>query len=147
MKNIFCAIIFLYSNLIFAQLKIVNRKFELNNNAFTPIVLNYGVSIRFEGENTYFITPNMSYYTTPDQYNCKDAEECYNNLLRDLSLISSWGYNCIRLFNFEFGVPFHEGKQLDRPCTVDLSMYYAPLSIRYLKSHMKSILNYWIKSC
>ncbi len=121
-----CVLILLFSNVIIAQLKIVNNKFQLHHQLFTPLIMNYGVNIRFENNGSYFISPNMSYYTTPDQYNCKDPEECYNHLLRDLKLISSWGYNCIRLFNFEFGVPFHEGVQQDRPCTVDLSMYYAP---------------------
>lgn len=131
--RLFLVIIFLCVRLIVSsQCSLVHKKIYVGDKEFTPLVLNYGVSIRFEGKDNHFIAPNMSYYTDGNPYNCKDEKECLEHLQRDLNLISSLGYNCIRLFDFEFGINKHGDKQ-DRPCTVDLSFYYKPFQYHYFE--------------
>ncbi|NOT36978.1 MAG: cellulase family glycosylhydrolase [Saprospiraceae bacterium] len=129
-------LVFWVSNLTliiaFGQAKIVRDKIFINNERFTPIVLNYGVSIRHEGTNSYFVSPSMTYCTYPKDSNCKDASECYENLKRDFTLISSLGYNTIRVFDFAYGF-IQRGDKIEGPATLDISYYYGPLKLQYFK--------------
>ncbi|MFN8279271.1 MAG: cellulase family glycosylhydrolase [Saprospiraceae bacterium] len=126
MQKFFGVIIFLvYVTICSAQYIQINQgKFLIGNTPFTPVILNYGVNIRYEGDGQW-ISRMMSYYTNPAKYNCSNKQDCLDDLITDLRLIRSKGFNVIRVFNFEFGNNSDNVKE-KRSGTMDISYYYGP---------------------
>lgn len=119
---IFCIPISLLGQFISIQ----NKQFFINGLRFIPMVMNYTVNIRYEGSENFWVSPSMSYYTTPVGSNCKTKEDCFQDLLRDFNQIHRLGFNTVRIVDLEFGVKDMEYSK-DEAGTIDISYYYGPL--------------------
>ncbi len=102
-----------------------DQQFVCNDLPFTPLVINYAVNIRHQ-DDRFWISRSMSYFTESSTINCKDSIECYNWMNEDFKLIRSWGFNCLRIVDFEFGIKDEEINK-NQTGTVDISYYYGPL--------------------
>ncbi|MEP7195525.1 MAG: hypothetical protein ABI851_03340 [Saprospiraceae bacterium] len=125
----FCGIYFfalITINLSAQFVEIRNGFFYLGEQKFLPMVMNYTVSIRHENDSIYWASPAMSYYTRPEVINCKDEKVCFDQMVSDFQLIKSYGFNTLRIVDFEFGIK-NGNEFTDRPYTLDISYYYGPL--------------------
>lgn len=73
-----------------------NSGFKLNGQNYYPMVLNYGVLIRKNSQNEYWVTPSHCYGNT-NEFECHNKADCLDELKAHFQMVKDMGFNAIRL--------------------------------------------------
>jgi hypothetical protein len=95
------------------------KKFELNNQPFFPLTMNYSVDIVHDNNNNLFIAPHNS-YRDPVGYAGTNQSQCFQAVVNDFMMIKNLGFNSIRLVGLGFGAtkPWYETNNSTYPAIV-----------------------------
>ena len=89
-------LIFIYSMAQYVTLK--GKDFYVGNEKFYPMVMNYGMSMVFNGEN-YFLSPYRFYITS--NFECSNAADCSDQAQDDFNYIAGMKFNTLRISGFK----------------------------------------------
>ncbi len=78
------------------------KKFQINGNSFYPVTMNYIVDVVHTSNGQKYIAPHEKYFQN-DGYGCHTQQDCFNQIVEDLTLLKSIGFNSIRLVGLAFG--------------------------------------------
>jgi hypothetical protein len=70
--------------------------FYLNNQIFYPLTINYGVQIRKNSTNEYWVSPTHCYGNS-NEFECNTKSECLIEISNQFQMIKDMGFNTIRL--------------------------------------------------
>lgn len=73
-----------------------NGRFKLSGQNYYPMVLNYGVQIRKNSQNEYWVTPTHCYGNT-NEFECHNKADCLNEIKAQFQMVKDMGFNTVRL--------------------------------------------------
>jgi hypothetical protein len=96
------------SSILHAQFVYLDQsRFKLNGQNYYPMALNYGVTIRKNSIDEYWITPIHSYGNS-NEFECQNREDCLDEIKAQLQMIKDMGFNSVRIvglvpeYNFDY---------------------------------------------